>query len=121
MGLRGRRQKALSMELLSVTMCGVPVESLLSPARAEVSHMVDTLRAGRAGPVELDARGELAAGIAYGCESDSVLPGLCLSDIPCTLLHEVRGYLQDSCSDATCAQVQSMTQVPWMCSAAQMH
>ncbi len=112
-------RRALSLELVGATLDGEPVELvdpvrwLLPAARAETSAVVALLRriswitAERTGPRELlplrdahghnhvGARGELAAGLLYWRESDSVSPALCLPGIPPTLFHQVRARMQE--------------------------
>lgn len=111
-------RRALAIDLESVFVNDQPQELgdlvrwLLPASYAEQSDVVSSLRrlswitAERTGPRELlplkDAeghthvghRGELAAGLLYWCEQLTVRPELCLSHLPPTLFHQVRGQMQ---------------------------
>jgi predicted ATPase len=116
---KAKDRRALSVDLEKAAVDGRglqltdPVRWLLPVARAEASSVVASLRrlswitAERSGPRELlplrDAhghqhvgtRGELAAGLLFWREEDTVRPALCLPEPPPTLFHQVRGRMQE--------------------------
>lgn len=112
-------RRALSLELESVHIDGrevplaMPMRWLLPADRAEGSCVVKMLRrlswvtAERTGPRELlplrdadghaqvGARGELAAGLLYWKEAETIEPRLCIEGVPPTLFHQVRARMQE--------------------------
>jgi predicted ATPase len=112
-------RRALSVELEDVTINGHQIEIgdairwLLPAAHSENSTAVGCLRrlswitAERTGPRELlplhdahghatvGARGELAAGLLYWRESDTVCSELCIPEAPPTLFHQIRAQMQE--------------------------
>lgn len=111
-----RRALSVDVEALHVNGVEIPLGDalrwLLPAERAETSDVVRALRgaswisAERTGPRELSplrdadshtrvgARGELAAGLLYWREDDTVAPEICIEATPPTLYHQVRAQMR---------------------------